>query len=135
MGSMARWIATTTVLGLLLIASSVQAAEPTVIYLSCDGTRRQDTEEPDLVDKMGLIVNLGEHTVSTSDVLAHIDMALPDRVEFSSEDIGRVLVVTTTGFIDHVTGKTRITYTTKFDNEYVGTTVYDLVCKVSNRLF
>jgi hypothetical protein len=137
-GLMVRWIATATLLAVLLMAGQyVQATDPMVISASCDGVRRQDSEKPDLVDKTGLIVDLGGHTVSALGVVAHIDKALPNRVEFSSEDISpdRVAVVTTTGFIDRVTGKMRITYKTTVNNEFIGTTVYDLVCKVANQLF
>jgi hypothetical protein len=60
---MARWIDTTTLLGLLL-GQPATAQTPSVIYLSCDGTMQQDTADTrEQVTKWGLVINLAEQTV------------------------------------------------------------------------
>jgi hypothetical protein len=134
-----RSITTTTLLALL----ATQAAETAVIDLSCDGTMRNlrdETAKPKPTEKIGLVVNLAEHTVSGFGVVAHIDNADNATVKFNSEDItpDRTVVVSVKGEIDRVTGKTWVIHETEIevDNERIKASYgYNLVCKVTNRLF
>ena len=110
--------------------------------MSCDGTMRNLRDEPvkpKPTDKIGLVVNLAEHTVSGFGVVAHIDNADDATVKFSSEDItpDRTIAVSVKGEINRLTGKTWIFHQTEIevDTERIKTTYgYNLVCKVTNRL-
>lgn len=142
-------ITTTTIalLGLWLSASGVaHAADAAIVNLSCDGTfgivgDQTGTREP--VTKMGLVVNLAEHTVLFDGVLAHIDKIDAATISFNGEgDVslpgtGTLGKVSVFGEIDRVTGAVSATTanTSAMDNKVVGTENYDLVCRVTKRLF
>jgi hypothetical protein len=100
--------------------SSAQAEEPTVTTLSCDGTTKvyvQREESINSVTKMGVVVNLGERTVSFDGHVAHIDHVDAAVIYFGGDS-----VKDTTGYIDGKTGV--MTAITNMDrNEY-----YELVC-------
>jgi hypothetical protein len=61
----------------VICRSSAQAEEPTVVTLSCNGTtkvyvkREEGKREP--ISQLGVVVNLGERTVSFDGSVAHID--------------------------------------------------------------
>ena len=61
---------------LTMIYLSAQAEEPTVITMSCDGTTKvyvKREESINSVTKMGVVVNVAEHTVSFDGRVAHIE--------------------------------------------------------------
>jgi hypothetical protein len=120
----------------LLIAADVQAAEPTVITLSCDGTVRTDVGKDkgprEAISKVGVVVNLVEHTVSFTGFVAQIDYADIAVIEFSRNDPKTLkgFNSTTSGYIDRVTGAMNATTfeeTTRMN--------YDLLCKPASRVF
>jgi hypothetical protein len=122
-------------LTLLLLAAPAVAGEPSVINLSCDGevTNGAD-QEP--VKKVGSILNLAQRTVSGFPVVAHIDTMDDALVGFSgnqSDSLGSSSIM---GTIDRVTGAAQIwTLLTAKDGKIIGSQAWDLVCKVTNRLF
>jgi hypothetical protein len=134
MGPMMRWIATTTLLALLL--SSAQGGEPTVISLSCDGTLLQivgvEPGKPEPT-KIALVVNIAEGTVSEFDVIAPIDIADDVSIIFKGENG----LYTVNGSINRVNGATwahTVSWKEK-DKDIRSSYDWDLVCKVTNRLF
>jgi hypothetical protein len=80
-------IMATALLCLLFGEQDANAAEATVITLSCDGTAQAaGGGKPEPIKKMGLVVNLTERTVSSfSGILAHIDSVDATNVLFSGE--------------------------------------------------
>ena len=136
---MVRWIATTTVLGLLL-GQPAAAQTPTVIYLSCDGTMQQDTADTrEQVTKWSLVINLAEQTLVGFGIAAHIDQVDASSIEFSGEGpivdggskIGTLFAL---GAIDRVTGIVSATTTqTSERSQTVTATTYYLVCNVTDR--
>jgi hypothetical protein len=128
------------VLPLVLTWHCAQATETTVITLSCDGTIRETsanaTQEP--INKMGLVVNLAEHTVSFAGYVAQIDKVDAANISFTEEENNKLQLagrgsgtgVAVTGDIDRVTGAVLIT---QFST--VSTFTYDLLCKPATRLF
>jgi hypothetical protein len=131
-----RWITAAPLLVLMLIAGQPAAAQTaTVINLSCDGTVKNGDTEP--VRKMGLVVNLAQHTVVGFVPLAHITRLDDVNVDFGGET-GTPLGGSSSvhGGIDRVTGATWIsTVLAAKDGKIISTQVYDLFCKVTSRLF
>jgi hypothetical protein len=123
----------------LSFATPVMAAETAVINLSCDGTMEiagapTETQEP--VKKFGLIVNLAEHTVSGFSVVARITNIDDATVEFNGVAENPSGTSSVLGNIDRVTGKTWAwTMGTAKDGKIVTSHAFDLVCKVTSRLF
>jgi hypothetical protein len=113
------------------------AAEPTVITLSCDGTVRtevgKDIKGPrEAINKVGVVVNLAERTVSFTGFVAQIDHADTAVIEFSGNDpkTKKGFNSNTSGYIDRVTGAMNATTfeeTTRMN--------YDLLCKPASRVF
>src|SRR5271168_774691 len=104
---------TTTVILLALAAMRhAQAAEPTVITLSCDGTvqdSRANVGKGKSIKNMGLVTNLAERTVSFSSYVIHIDNVTAANISFSGETTTQLgetagIKVTVVGDIDRVTG-------------------------------
>jgi hypothetical protein len=131
---------TAMVVALALAGRCAQAAEPTVINLSCDGTMTivgdpTQTKEP--VNKFGLIVNLAAHTVLGFTPVARITKVDEGIVEFegtAATQLGGTSSVS--GSIDRVTGKTSAWATgTAKDGKVFMSDVFNLDCKVTNRLF
>jgi hypothetical protein len=135
-------IAAAPLLVLLVTAGQhTRAAElAEVISLSCDGTKEwtgglgEPTGKPlEPVKKMGLILNFTEHTVvgfqvfGGFDAPAHIDVVNDTRVEFSSSVVK--------GAIDRVTGSAWVFVNLATKTRFIGADKYELVCKVTNRLF
>jgi hypothetical protein len=126
-----------TMLVLVLASCNAQATEATVISLSCDGTITSGgRDEKQSVQGMGLVVNFAEHTVSGFDVVAHIDRTDDASVSFSGESsapLGGSSVVR--GDIDRVTGAAWAKTTLVKDQRIIASHNWDLVCKVTNRVF
>jgi hypothetical protein len=73
---------------LSLVTCIAQAAEPTIIALSCDGTVKTNVgnnEGPrEAINKVGVVVDLAEQTVSFAGYVAHIENVDADVVFFGS---------------------------------------------------
>jgi hypothetical protein len=144
-------IAAATILILLLVVGRHAAAQtPTVINLSCDGTvlpaLSTGKEEGDPVKKMGMVVNLAERTVTMSgvSVSAHIDSADAASISFNATEVPYSFsagglrgtgTMTVWGQLDRVTGAAFVSTTSTIIKDKWTTQTYDLVCKVTNRLF
>ena len=135
------WI--TSLLALLLMPVPVAAQTLSVIYLSCDGTMQQDTADTrEQVTKLGLVINLTEHTVVGFGIAARIDQIDASSIEFSGEgpivdggsNIGTLFAE---GAIDRVTGivSATTTQTSELSQKTVMATSYYLVCRVADRPF
>ena len=127
-------------LALALAGHYAQAAEPTVVNLSCDGTMAivgDPTETKEPITKIGLIVNLAAHTVLGFTPVARITKVDDGIVEFegtAATPLGGTSSVS--GSVDRVTGKTSAWTTgAAKDGKIITSDVFDLVCKVTNRLF
>jgi hypothetical protein len=134
---MMHWI--TSLLALLLMPVPVAAQTLSVIYLSCDGTMQQDTADTrEQVTKLGLVINLTEHTVVGFGIAARIDQIDASSIEFSGEgpivdggsNIGTLFAE---GAIDRVAGivSATTTQTSERSQKTVTATTYYLVCKVA----
>jgi|SRR5271155_3220457 len=115
---------TTVVLLALAVMRYVQAAEPTVITLSCDGTvrdSRASVGKGKSIKNMGLVTNLSERTAAN--------------ISFSGETTTQLgetagIKVTVVGDIDRVTGA--MTATTESP---IWTDTYDLLCQPARPSF
>jgi hypothetical protein len=114
----------------MIVLSSAQAEEPTVITLSCDGTTKVyvKREESNInpVTKMGVVVNLAERTVSFDGRVAHIDHVDAAVIYFGGDS-----VKDTTGYID---GKTGSMMATNMDGHKYDE-LYELVCPAATGAF
>jgi hypothetical protein len=136
MGSMVRWIATTTLLGLLLMAGAA-AQTPTVINWVCDGSAKQSRQEEVTeysIASVGVVVNLTEQTVATFGIVMQIDHADAGEISFSGEGPRPTTgTVSVTGRVDRTTGvllMTRVLSDTDKRVEWMHS--YDLRCKITN---
>jgi hypothetical protein len=158
-GFQMRRIVITVLLALLLVSDQQASAENVrVITLSCDGTITDKTNrpaplvdhQPKPVEKMGVVVNLDEQTVSFQGYIARIIIADAANVNFGGEQVDGPLAQldrstghrqNITGVLDRVTGHMLATTTlnpTKqpYDpNAVVVSDEYDVVCKATNRVF
>lgn len=113
----------TTILFLsLVIVAHAQASEPTVITLSCEGTVKTNVGNNEgqrkVINKVGVVVDLAEQTVSFAGYAAHIENVDAAIVFFGGgEDHA-------TGEIDRASGV--MSATTVKDNL---ATSYELFCK------
>jgi hypothetical protein len=90
----------------------VQAAETAVLTLSCDGTVTRlslDSDKPERVASMGLLVNLPEGTVSGFAHVARVDMIGEVYVDFSGQS-GNWSIH---GSIDRIAGSVTATTATR----------------------
>jgi hypothetical protein len=142
-----KWIA--AVLALFLMAGhQARAAEPAVIYLSCDGTVIDAVGKSEPIADLGLVINLTEHTVTGFlGIVAHIYAANDVSIWFTGADAGyyqRLLEESLRrGLISRDTVFGETVFFGKLDRatgavaaSRKGPTVedsYDLVCKVTNR--
>jgi hypothetical protein len=82
-------ITATALLAIVFAWQHAEAAEATIITLSCDGKFKiggDQTGWSEPVTKMGLVVNLAEGTVSGfTDVVAHIDGVDAATISFSGK--------------------------------------------------
>jgi hypothetical protein len=131
-------IGATSLLALLLMGGQHAGAQTaTVINLSCDGNVKIGSGDAEHVPKLGLVVNLPQHTVTGFVPIAHIDRLDDVNVDFSGQTTtqfgGSSSIL---GSIDRVTGSAWVNTTlTAKDGKILETQSYDLVCKVTNRLF
>ena len=135
-------LCSTSVSVLVFMSACAQAAETTVITLSCD-VKKTDAKasdaKPEPVEKFGLVVNLGERTVSGfAGIVARIAKVDAAHISFGST-VKRPLLnfrsepaasVTVIGDIDRVTGAVSATIMTT-----ATASSYDLICKPTSRLF
>jgi hypothetical protein len=123
-------------LALLLLAAPVMAAEFSVINLSCDGEVKNGVDQTEAVKKVGLIVNLAQHTVLGFSVPARIYSVSDAMVEFSGSNSDSLGTSSVMGTIDRVTGAAQIsTILSAKDGKIIETRGWDLVRKVTQRLF
>jgi hypothetical protein len=120
---------------LVLAGAYAQAAEPTVITLSCDGTVRtdvgKDKGQREAISKVGVVVNLAERTVSFTGYVGQIDNADAAVIEFSgNKNKTQGVNSDTGGFIDRVTGAMNATTSVGWLRME-----YDLLCKPASRVF
>ena len=135
-------IAAAVLLALLLMAGQPARAEnePKVITLACDGTLTltycTSKADPEPVQKMGVVVNLAEHTVSFGAYVVNIDSVGAADITFSGESkvqaFGQPAAVSVSimGDLDRVTGHlvaTQFSTAAGFN--------FDLLCKPTTRLF
>jgi hypothetical protein len=124
-----------------LAAQATEAAEATPIGLSCDGSVMDIVSpEPGAAAqpvKIKLVVDLAERTISGFDhFIMHIDSADHTSISFSGESFlgGDSTMM---GNIDRVTGVTwahTVTWTQR-DKVIQRSSDWNLICKVTNRLF
>jgi hypothetical protein len=119
------------------LASPVASlGEPSVINLSCDGEVTNGADQKEPVKKVGLIVNFTQHTVSGFPVIAHIKDVSDAMVEFGGSKTDALGTSSIMGTIDRVTGATQLTtIVSGRDGKIIETRSWDLVCKLTNRLF
>jgi hypothetical protein len=123
-------------LALLLLAAPAIAGEASVINLSCDGEVENGAGQKEAVKKVGLIVNAAQHTVMGFPVTARIDRMSDAMVEFSGANSDSLGTSSIMGTIDRVTGAAQIsTILSAKDGKIIETRGWDLVCKVTQRLF
>jgi hypothetical protein len=150
-----RWTATTILLALLPMAWQQAAAEnePKVITLSCDGTVADTTSaatirldhQPKPIEKMGVVANLNERTVSFLGFVAPISSVDAASINLDGETTGQGgqiasvagFTVRIDGYLDRVTGHMLadiMTYETKKLSDILATSHYDVLCKATNRV-
>jgi hypothetical protein len=153
-----RRIVTTVLLALVLMAERHAAAEnePKVVTLSCDGTLTDTTRtsfpldhQPKPIEKMGVVANLNERTVSFMGFVAPISNVDAASINFNGEQVGPAgkiardagNTVRIDGILDRVTGHVVADITTyptiklSDPNAVFTTDHYDVLCKATNRVF
>ena len=142
-----RRIVTVAFIALLLTAEQQAAAEPQLIGLSCDGTITQGTKKPKPVQKLGVVVNLDERTVSFGGYVAPIKAA--DAVDILFDGPSKILRhgskdIEIMGSIDRVTGHMHADTIADVDDydpsaDPIGPTSvafhYDMLCKAIDHVF
>ena len=116
--------------------------EPKIVTLSCDGTLTGKAHEPKPIEKMGVVANLNERTVSFIGFIAPIGSADEASINFNGEQIGPMgsgpeYTTRIDGILDRVTGHMIADTMTFFIKRMgvIGEDHYDLLCKVTNRVF
>jgi hypothetical protein len=133
---MRRRIVTTPLLLVLLLAwHHAQAAEAAAVYLLCDG-KVKTADGEDTINQMRLLVSPAEHTVVGFALNANIDRIDDDSISFSGNSPDTSVV----GGLDRVSGTAWEQTTTTVPSRREGEMVvvkwrYDLVCRISGRLF
>ena len=130
-------IAAAPLLALLLMAGQYALAQTaTVINLSCDGTVQSQARDPEPVRNIGLVVNLAQNTVVGFVPTAHIDRIDQAQIDFSVQAGAPLGGSSILGSINRVTGAAYAfaALVTK-DGKVKTMDKYELVCKVTNRLF
>ena len=136
-------VGTIIVLGLLAAGQHAAAQTATVINLSWDGKAKNGADgEEELIRKMGLVVNFAERTVIGFGTVARIDDVDAATISFSGKGPlvyrGSMFgTLSATGAVDRITGAVTATTIQISDatKKIVTTLTYDLVCKVTSRLF
>jgi hypothetical protein len=131
--------------------------EPKVVTLSCDGTVADTSSAPTIpvdhqpkpIEKMGIVANLNERTVSFMGFVAPISSVDAAVINFDGETTGQGgqiasvsgFTVRTDGRLDRVTGHMvadTMAYETKKlsdPNNILTRSHYDVLCKATNRVF
>jgi hypothetical protein len=140
---------------LLMTGQPARAAGPTVVTLSCNGTITDKsstslpTEEPKPIQKMGVVANLHERTVSFMGFVAPIVLVDASVISFNGEQLGDAaqiarkdgLTQRIDGILDRVTGHMVAyvwTYKKGADDPaspLSDANQYDVLCKATNRVF
>jgi hypothetical protein len=120
---------------ILLAWPDAQAAETLVLSLLCDGTMTMTDAQPEPVNKMGLVVNLADRTVTFRGYVAQIESVDDADISFRGEKqltIGNVQTgaIIVTGHIHRVTNAVSATTRTS-----ATAFTYDLLCKPVSSLF
>jgi len=126
--------ASAILLTLFLAEAQAQAAEPAMLDLSCDGTKKEESGTAGPIRKMRLSLNFTEKTISGFGLVAQIDSLTDATITFSvhaPRDGGTTSVI---GYVNRVTGAVWATSVREADNEIIGTETYDLSCKITDRL-
>jgi hypothetical protein len=128
-----------TTWGLLGLA---YAADPIVFALSCDGTVDvTGWSKPQPTERMGVVVNLEDKTVSFKGWAARINYVDAAHIQFGGKQLGQQIEgvdITITGYIDRVTG--HMTASAMMTDPSLPTssptdTTFDMYCKPTNRVF
>ena len=143
---------------LLMAGQHALAADPMVITLSCNGTRTDTSStslpidrEPKPVEKMGVVANFNERTVSFMGFVAPISSDDAASVNFDGEQLGPVAQIASKagyatridGYLDRVTGHMIADISTyPIEKSSDSATIlggtkdhYDALCKATNRAF
>jgi hypothetical protein len=139
---------------LLMAGQQARAADPTVITLSCNGkiidTGSAVDHDPKPIEKMGVVANLRERTVSFMGFIASIGTVDAAAINFNGEQLGPAgqiagkagLTIRIDGILDRVTGHMVAdvwTYKKGADDPASllsdVTDHYDVLCKATNRVF
>ena len=128
-------IASAILLTLFLTEAQAQTAEPAILDLSCDGTKKEESGTARPIRKMRLSLNFAEKTISGFDLVAQIDSLTDATITFSvhgPRDGGTTSII---GYVDRATGAMWATSVRQAgDNEIIGAETYDLSCKITDRL-
>jgi hypothetical protein len=113
-----------------------RAADPKIITLSCDGTLTDTTHQPKPIEKVGVVANLNERTVSFMGWVAPINNVDAAGINFNGKPVGGPEGDTQRidGYLDRVTGHMIADTTTSSLNSPIRDH-YDVLCKVTNRVF
>jgi hypothetical protein len=141
---------------LLMSGQPAQAADPTVITLSCDGTTTDKSStplvtdhEPKPIQKMGVVANLNDRTVSFMGFIAPIILFDASVISFNGDQIGRAAQIASEtglsmridGILDRVTGHMTADIWTHSKSPDPASRLsdvrdhYDVLCKATNRVF
>jgi hypothetical protein len=135
-----RLTATAVLLARLLMAQQQAAAEndPKIVTLSCDGIVKLESK-PEPTEKMGVVVNLEEKTVSFEGWVARIGYVDAALIQFGGKQLGQQIKgadITINGEIDRVTGRMTASTTISYSPTTPDTNgTFDMNCKATNRVF
>lgn len=136
-----RWTVAAVFLALLLTAKHRAAAESNVIRLSCEGTTtHDDTNKVEPVQKMGVVVNLDERTVSFLGYVVPSDSITVDAAiitfEYTTKNYDTGFESHISGDIDRITGDMDapvITFNDEKPLSELKDTLYQVHCKATDR--
>ena len=119
---------------------TAQAAETKEITMSCDGTVTDPlltNDKPKPVEKIGVVVNLDERTVSFMGYVARINAIDAANISFGGKqpEPNSDFIATISGDIDRVTGSVEATIKPTDPSLSYFRTHYSLLCRLNNRLF
>jgi len=127
--------ASVILLTLFIAEAQAQAAEPVLLDLFCDGTKKKESGTTEPIRKLHLGLDFKEKTLAGFALVAQIDSLTDATITFSAHaarDGGTVSVI---GYVDRLTGAVWATSVRQEgDNEITGAETYDLSCKITDRL-
>jgi hypothetical protein len=115
--------------------SLAHAEQPSSITLSCNGTAKYTTTtavEPEVINNLGIIVNLADRTVTVTDYVTPIANITATQITFRGQQRLSGPKITIDGSIDRVTGKTSIDW---YQENIADNTSWELTCRPATRLF